>query len=67
MVYVDLAPVKELLSLQRQCINNLDQIAVYLQANSVHQDEIAKLQRGYFKLWEQYSKLLEHIAKLVAL
>jgi hypothetical protein len=66
-VNVDLVPVKELLSLQRRCVNNLSQIAKYAQANNAYQAEIMELQKGYAKLWEQYSKLLEHFARLVAL
>ncbi|WP_256020173.1 plasmid mobilization relaxosome protein MobC [Paenibacillus kribbensis] len=66
-VNVDLAPVKELVSLQRRCVNNLAQIAKYAQANNTYQAEIMELQKGYDKLWEQYSTLLEHLARLVAL
>jgi len=66
-VNVDLAPVKELLTLQRRGVNNLAQIAKYAQANSVYQYEIAELQKGYNELWKQYSRLLEQLAMLVAL
>ncbi|MEC0237169.1 plasmid mobilization relaxosome protein MobC [Paenibacillus kribbensis] len=54
-VNVDLAPVKELVSLQRRCVNNLAQIAKYAQVNNTYQAEIMELQKGYDKLWEQYS------------
>ena len=66
-VNVDLAPAKELISLQRRCVNNLAQIAKYAQAHNAYQTEIMELQKGYAELWEQYSKLLEHLAKLVVL
>jgi len=66
-VNVDLAPVKELLSLQRRSVNNLSQIAKYAKAHNVYHSEIAELQKGYNELWKQYSKLLGHLAKLVAL
>ena len=66
-VNVDLSPVKELISLQRRCVNNLAQIAKYAQTHNTYQAEIMELQKGYTKLWEQYSNLLEHLARLVAL
>lgn len=65
-VNVDLAPVKELLSLQRRSVNNLSQIAKHAQAHNAYQTEIAELQKGYEELWKQYSRLLDHLAKLVA-
>lgn len=67
IVNVDLAPVKELLSLQRRSVNNLSQIAKYATAQNAYQSEITELQKGYDELWKQYTKLLEHLAKLVAL
>lgn len=66
-VNVDLAPVKELLPLQRRSVNNLSQIAKYAKAHNAYHSEIAELQKGYNALWKQYSKLLGHLAKLVAL
>ena len=66
-VNVDIAPVKELISLQRRCVNNLKQIAKHAEEPGVYQAEITELQKGYAELWEQYSKLLKHLAKLVVL
>ena len=66
-VNVDLAPAKELISLQRRCVNNLSQIAKYAQVHNAYQAEITELQKGYAELWEQYSKLLKHLAEIVAL
>ncbi|MEL7565395.1 MAG: plasmid mobilization relaxosome protein MobC [Dehalobacterium sp.] len=66
-VNADLSLVKEPISLQRRCVNNLSQIAKYAQAHNVYQDEIMELQKGYAELWKQYSTLLEHLARLVAL
>lgn len=42
----DISPVKELISLQRRCVNNLSQIAKYAQAHNAHQAEIMELQKG---------------------
>ncbi len=66
-VNVDLAPVNELLSLQRRSVNNLSQIAKYAKVHNAYQFEIAELQKGYEELWKQYSRLLKHLAKLVVL
>ena len=66
-VNVDLTPVKELISLQRRCVNNLSQIAKYAQTHNSYQAEITELQKGYAELWKQYSELLKHFAKLVTL
>jgi len=66
-VNADLAPVKELISLQRRCVNNLSQIVKHAQTHNAYQAEITELQKGYAGLWERYSKLLKHLAKLVAL
>ena len=64
---IDLAPAKELISLQRRCVNNLAQIAKYAQAHNAYQAEITELQKGYAGLWEQYAKLLKHLVEIVAL
>ncbi|MNW39708.1 hypothetical protein D3C74_168000 [compost metagenome] len=66
-VNVDLAPVNELVSLQRRCVKNLAQIAKYAKSHNVYESEIIELQKGYQGLWKQYSRLLKHLAKLVAL
>ena len=46
VLHVDLSPVRELVSLQRRCSNNLNQVAI--QANTyggIYPEEIAALQR----------------------
>ncbi|MFR4581265.1 MAG: plasmid mobilization protein [Clostridium fessum] len=65
-LHVDLSPVKELVSLQRRCANNLNQVAVHANMYGVYPEEIAGLQRDYETLWGQvpmYSKLSELVAK----
>jgi len=64
---VDIAPARELISLQRRCVNNLKQIAKHAEGHGAYQAKITELQKGYAELWEQYSKLLKHLAKLVVL
>lgn len=48
VLHVDLEPVKELVSLQRRCANNLNQAAIH--ANSyggLYPDELKRLQKDY--------------------
>ena len=60
VLHVDLSPVRELVSLQRRCSNNLNQVAI--QANTyggIYPEEIAALQRDYAALWGPLSDLLK--------
>ena len=68
VLHVDLSPVRELVSLQRRCSNNLNQVAI--QANTyggIYPEEIAALQRDYAALWGPLSDLLKKLSALVAL
>lgn len=52
VLHVDLSDVRELVSLQRRCSNNLNQVAI--QANTyggIYPEEIKALQRDYETLW----------------
>ena len=64
---VDLSPVRELVSLQRRCANNLNQVAVHANTQGVYPDEIAALQRDYAALWGPLSELLKQLAAIVKL
>ena len=67
VLHVDLSPVRELVSLQRRCSNNLNQVAI--QANTyggIYPEEIKSLQRDYEKLWGEVSKVLRELSELVA-
>ena len=67
VLQVDLAPVRELVSLQRRCSNNLHQVAI--QANTyggVYDEDIKGLQQDYEKLWGPLSDLLKKLAEVVA-
>ena len=66
ILHVDLAPAKELVSLQRRCSNNLNQVAVHAHTYGVYPEEIAGLQKDYEKLWGEVSKVLRELTKLVA-
>lgn len=68
VLHVDLSPVQELVSLQRRCSNNLNQVAI--QANTyggIYPEEITALQRDYEKLWRPLSNLLEKLSAIVRL
>lgn len=64
---VDLAPVRELVSLQRKCANNLNQIAIHANTYGVYQSEIAALQKDYAELWGRVSDVLKQLAAVVEL
>ena len=68
VLHVDLSPVQELVSLQRRCSNNLNQVAI--QANTyggIYPEEIKALQRDYETLWEPLSDLLKKLSAVVEL
>lgn len=67
VLHVDLSPVRELVSLQRRCSNNLNQVAI--QANTyggVYPEDIKMLQKDYADLWEPLSDLLKKLSEIVA-
>ena len=65
ILHVDLAPVKELVSLQLRCANNLNQVAVHANTFGVYPEEIAGLQRDYEKFWGRVSDVLTELSALV--
>ena len=68
VLHVDLSDVRELVSLQRRCSNNLNQVAI--QANTyggIYPEEIKALQRDYETLWEPLSDLLKKLSAVVEL
>lgn len=65
ILHVDLAPVKELVTLQRRCANNLNQVAVHANTYGVYPEEITGLQRDYEKLWSRVSEVLRELSELV--
>ena len=62
---VDLAPVRELVSLQRRCSNNLNQIVIHANTYGVYPSEIAALQKDYAELWGRVSDVLKQLAEIV--
>lgn len=68
VLHVDLSPVRELVSLQRRCSNNLNQVAI--QANTyggIYPEEIVALKKDYEALWGPLSDLLKKLAAVVEL
>jgi len=64
---VDLAPVRELVSLQRRCANNLNQVAIHANTYGVYPSEITALQKDYTELWGRVSEVLKQLAEVTAL
>lgn len=64
---VDLAPVRELVSLQRRCANNLNQVAIHANTCGVYPEEIKALQKDYAELWGRVSTVLKQLAAVVEL
>ena len=67
VLHVDLSPVRELVSLQRRCSNNLNQIAVHAHTYGIYEHEIKSLQKDYAALWGPLSGLLAQLGKIVKL
>jgi len=65
---VDLSPVRELVSLQRRCSNNLNQVARNVNTyGGIYPGEIKSLQNDYAALWGPLSDLLKKLAEIVKL
>ena len=67
ILHVDLSPVRELVSLQRRCSNNLNQVAVHANTYGVYPDEIAGLQQDYAELWGRMNDILKQLSAIVEL
>ena len=66
VLHVDLSPVRELVSLQRRCANNLNQIAVNVNTyGGIYPQDITALQSDYAALWGPLSDLLKQLAGIV--
>lgn len=64
---VDLTPVRELVSLQRRCANNMNQVAIHANTYGVYPSEIAALQKDYTELWNRVSEVLKQLTAIVEL
>jgi len=64
---VDLTPVRELVTLQRRCANNMNQIAKGIHTNGRHQIDVTQLQADYEQLWGKVSDVLQKLTAVVEL
>ena len=64
---VDITPVRELVSLQRRCSNNINQVATHANTHGIYQSEIIALQKDYAELWGSISDILGQLAAVKAL
>jgi len=68
VLHVDLSPVKELVSLQRRCSNNMNQIAVNVNTfGGIQSQEITALQNDYKSLWKPLSDLIKQLSEITKL
>ena len=67
VLHVDLSDIRELVSLQRRCANNLNQVAIHANTYGVYPEEIKALQKDYAELWGPLSDLLKKLAQLIVL
>ena len=65
VLHVDLSDIRELVSLQRRCANNLNQVAIHVNTYGIYPSEIAALQKDYADLWEPLSELLKKLSAVV--
>jgi hypothetical protein len=68
VLHVDLSPVRELVSLQRRCSNNLNQIATGVNTyGGIYPQEIQALQNDYAALWKPLAALIGQLGEIVKL
>ena len=67
VLHVDLSDVRELVSLQRRCANNLNQVAIHVNTYGIYPSEIAALQKDYADLWGPLSQLIQKLSELINL
>lgn len=67
VLHVDLTPVKELVSLQRRCANNMNQIAIHANTYGIYPSEVSALQKDYAELWGQVAEVLKQLTAVVEL
>ena len=67
-LYHTISDIRELVSLQRRCANNLNQVAIHVNTyGGIYPDEIKALQRDYADLWVPLSDLLKKLSAVVEL
>ena len=65
---VDISPVRELVSLQKRCCNNINQIAIRVNTyGGVTPQEIVTLQKDYALLKNNIAEVIKHLTEIVSL
>ena len=68
VLHVDLSDIRDLVSLQRRCANNLNQVAIRVNTyGGIYPDEIKTLQRDYADLWEPLSNLIKKLSTIISM
>jgi len=68
VLHVDLTPINEIVSLQRRCANNMNQIATNVNTfGGIYPHEVTALQKDYERLWNPLAGLLKQLAALIEL
>lgn len=68
VLHVDLSDIRELVSLQRRCANNLNQVAIHVNTyGGIYPDEIKALQRDYADLWGPLSNLIKKLSTIISM
>ena len=66
VLHVDLSDIRELVSLQRRCANNLNQVAIHVNTyGGNYPNEIKALQRDYADLWNAISKVIRKLSAII--
>ena len=67
VLHVDLAPVRDIVSLQRRCSNNLNQVAINANTYGIYPEEIAVLKKDYADLWKPLENLITQLSEVIKL
>ena len=66
VLHVDLSDIRELVSLQRRCANNLNQVAIHVNTyGGIYPNEIKALQRDYADFWNAISKVIRKLSAII--
>lgn len=63
--YVLLSDIRELVSLQQRCANNLNQVVAHANGYDIAPTEIAARQKDNADLWKLLAELLKRLAAMV--
>ena len=67
VLHADRSDIREPVSLQRWCANNLNQVAIHVNTYGTYPDKIAAPQKDYADLWGPLSDLLKKLSAVVEL